>query len=384
MLLGYYSGASAFQPAPIRRAGQVRQPARIPLQVLRAVRAGRLEGLVAADAERRPALGLPDDAVRDERPHGVAGHDEPAGRDVHRRPEPRHAGDRRRRQFLPLLRPAATRRTRRWATSHRGSDLRGCPFSDGRTVVRGGYGVFYDSAEGREIDGSADIYPYVSRGNYPQSIGQLTPLQTTDSLFPVFSNPGPVTPAANSFIAVIISENPKDPYVQQWSLGAQRSLTSNTTFELNYVGSKGTNLLMRRNIAQAFPYTPDHPSVQERKPFPNFGVYINSDWSGYSNYNALNAKLEHRARSAAGDARLHVGEEHRQQVGGGRHWRLRLQRLAGIPQQPRPEARSRAVGLRRGSPARGELRLQPAVRTRARSSRPTRRASRTRSSAAGR
>ena len=63
------------------------------------------------------------------------------------------------------------------------------------------------------------------------------------------------------------------------------------------MGSKGTNLLMRRNIAQAFPYTPDHPSVQERKPFPNFGVYINSDWSGYSNYNALNAKLEHRARS---------------------------------------------------------------------------------------
>ena len=35
--------------------------------------------------------------------------------------------------------------------------------------------------------------------------------------------------------------------------------------------------------------------MQERKPFPNFGVYINSDWSGYSNYNALNAKLEHRA-----------------------------------------------------------------------------------------
>ena len=77
--------------------------------------------------------------------------------------------------------------------------------------MRGGYGVFYDSAEGREIDGSADIYPYVSRGDYPQSIGQLTPLQTTDALFPVFSNPGPVTPAANSFIAVIISENPKDP-----------------------------------------------------------------------------------------------------------------------------------------------------------------------------
>jgi hypothetical protein len=173
------------------------------------------------------------------------------------------------------------------------------PFDDnGRTVVRGGYGIFYDSAEGREIDGSADIYPYVSRGSYTQSIGQLTPLQTTDQLFPVFSNPGPVTPAANSFIAVIISENPKDPYVQQWSLGVQRELTSNTTVELNYIGSKGSNLLMRRNIAQALPYTPEHPSVDERKPFPQFGVYINSDWSGFSNYNAFNAKVEHRGRGS--------------------------------------------------------------------------------------
>ena len=40
------------------------------------------------------------------------------------------------------------------------------PGDDEKTVIRGGWGRFYDSAEGREIDGAADIYPYVSRGNY--------------------------------------------------------------------------------------------------------------------------------------------------------------------------------------------------------------------------
>jgi outer membrane receptor protein involved in Fe transport len=180
------------------------------------------------------------------------------------------------------------------------------PFSDDKTVVRGGYGVFFDSAEGREIDGAADIFPYVSRGNYTQSLGQAN-LISTDSLFPDFASAKVATPAANSFLAVNISPEPRNPYVQQWSLGAQRSLTQKTTLELNYIGAKGTHLLMRRNIAQARP--PANPalcaatptaadcSVASRKPFPNFGVYIDSDWSGNSSYNAFNAKVEHRSNS---------------------------------------------------------------------------------------
>jgi hypothetical protein len=52
------------------------------------------------------------------------------------------------------------------------------PFDD-KTVIRGGYGLFYDSAEGREIDGSADIYPYVSRSNIQQTLTTTPPRRPT-------------------------------------------------------------------------------------------------------------------------------------------------------------------------------------------------------------
>jgi hypothetical protein len=172
------------------------------------------------------------------------------------------------------------------------------PFGGAETVVRGGYGVFWDSYEGREIDGAADIYPYVSRGNYIQTADQTTGLKTTNDLFPSFADLGPATPAANTFLAVSMSPDPKNPYVQQWSVGVQREILRSTIFELNYIGTKGTDLLMRRNIAQALPYDPANPkSVAERKPYPNFVVYIDSDFSGTSNYNAMNAKLERHTSS---------------------------------------------------------------------------------------
>ncbi len=180
------------------------------------------------------------------------------------------------------------------------------PFGGDKTVVRGGYGIFFDSSEGREIDGAADIFPYVSRGSYNQTLGQANPL-TTNSLFPNFAAAKVATPAANTFLAVSMSPEPRNPYVQQWSLSIQRELFKNTTFEINYIGNKGTSLLMRRNIAQARRMTNPaacaaNPTVGEcpvlaRKPFPNFEVYIDSDFSGNSSYNAMNVKVERRSNS---------------------------------------------------------------------------------------
>ena len=112
---------------------------------------------------------------------------------------------------------------------------------DDKTVVRGGYGVFFDSFEGREIDDSADIYPYSIRNNLTPTTVAGTP-KLTDQMFPSYSTLGPFPETSPSFIAVIESENPLDPTSSPDTLSAERELANNTTLEVFYVGTKGKSI----------------------------------------------------------------------------------------------------------------------------------------------
>lgn len=182
-----------------------------------------------------------------------------------------------------------------------------------KTVVRGGYGVFFDSYEGREIDNSADIYPYSIRNSLNPTNDPTLP-KFGNQMFPVYSKLGPFPLSTLSFIAVIESENPIDPYVQSWTASVERQLTNNANLEVNYIGTHAVHLLNRHDIAQPnpissadLPFCQANPKdathncpVADRLPYPNFtGFYIDSDFHGYSHYNAVNFKLQHSAANLA-------------------------------------------------------------------------------------
>jgi Carboxypeptidase regulatory-like domain len=199
------------------------------------------------------------------------------------------------------------------------------PFGDDKTVVRGGYGIFWDSSEAREIDDSGDFYPYIERATInPNS--QATAPKLTDNLFVPNTAIVPIsTPGlfASQFVAVVISDHPRNPYVEQFTFSVQRELAHNTTLEVSYVGNQAHHLLDRVNLntppqlvgAQlsacqaAFAGLPGTESAYlsnecpfyTREPLPNFGppAALNSVWQGYSNYNSANVKLEHHAKDLA-------------------------------------------------------------------------------------
>ena len=75
----------------------------------------------------------------------------------------------------------------------------------------------------------------------------------SNNMFPSYAALGPFPVSTLTFLAVIESENPLNPYVQSWTAGVQRELARNTTLEVNYIGTHASQLLDRRNIAQPVP-----------------------------------------------------------------------------------------------------------------------------------
>jgi Carboxypeptidase regulatory-like domain len=166
------------------------------------------------------------------------------------------------------------------------------------SVIRGGYGVFFDSSEDSETHQFGEFYPYSVRQNLTAAIGSALPLLPADQVFPAITTIGPVTAADLGFI-LTNSDYRKNPYVQEYDLSLERQFGRATQVEVSYVGNKGTHLLGRANVNQAFPYDPAAPTPYlSRVPFSNFGKDILVDgWNVPSNYNALNAKVQTNTKS---------------------------------------------------------------------------------------
>ncbi len=183
------------------------------------------------------------------------------------------------------------------------------PSGDDRTVVRGGYGIFYDSFQTNEFVSSTAVYPFAPTQIYTSSTNTTGSINNTNALFPALTV-GPVSQATflNSVLQIAATRK-LNPYEQDWSFGVERQLGPKTILNVDYVGNKTTHLNIRTELNQPTPCNtttncnPDDAAnqsaagKQSRRPYPNFGLMVYEGWNGYSNYNALNLKLQRRSKN---------------------------------------------------------------------------------------
>jgi len=155
-----------------------------------------------------------------------------------------------------------------------------------KTVVRGGFGIFYVQLDGNR-ESEFESVPFLVRENgLLNTIVDGRPINTIQTFLPAGSSFSP-TPS-------LFAHNPRDGnfgYTEQWNLFVQRELSGSFVVDVGYVGTKGNKLQQSREFNAPLP---GPGAVQLRRPFPDFATIALSEQSGNSIYHALQAKLERR------------------------------------------------------------------------------------------
>lgn len=136
------------------------------------------------------------------------------------------------------------------------------PTGQAKTVIRGGFGLYYDEPVTNIVSGLGSNPPFATSVNNTSNVN--------------FANPFNLPPGAGSAIAAV-EPNFKSAVVYSYNLNIQREL-SGTVFQIGYVGSQGRHLRLFGDYNQA---------IAGVRPISGFSSITVQESVSNSNYNGL-------------------------------------------------------------------------------------------------
>ncbi|MDO8679039.1 MAG: TonB-dependent receptor [Acidobacteriota bacterium] len=166
-------------------------------------------------------------------------------------------------------------------------------FND-KTLVRGGYGVFYNQFDRIGSEDQLALNPPGLRNIQVNSAsGATTPILLLREGFPAnYLDPSNLV-IRNLKLRAAVQDAPRTQ-VQQFGAGIERQIGANFVASADAVGSFTKHLAVLRNLNQPLRGTLD---ANGAVPFPNFGNIQTREMNGEANYKGVDLSLEKRMSS---------------------------------------------------------------------------------------
>ncbi len=154
------------------------------------------------------------------------------------------------------------------------------PFSDNKTVIRGGAGVYDVTTLGAIFFSVAGIHDGF-QANYANSgFGQ-----TGFFRFPNVQDPNGLLLGTQSFFTAN-QRDKKDPYSVEWNLSVERVIHGNTSLRVSYIASRANQLTWSPNLNQPLP--------GGSKPFPVWSHVRSRSAGAISTYESMQTEVIHK------------------------------------------------------------------------------------------
>ncbi|HMD77268.1 MAG TPA: carboxypeptidase regulatory-like domain-containing protein [Terracidiphilus sp.] len=174
------------------------------------------------------------------------------------------------------------------------------PYSNDKTVVRGGWGRFIETPLGFSlVSGWAVHASYLATYNQAFESDGVTPLLSFANPFNTLA--GSSTGTANFDYAFPVHY--KDPSVQQWNLTLEQDLGHSVGMRLSYSGSHGRDLEAMEDLNQVPANSIGYAQASGNRPYPYWAVIQSVMNAAESNYNSATAEVSrHSGKGLTFDA----------------------------------------------------------------------------------